>query len=470
MKANTMKDAKLGNVSVSKLFYKMSIPMIFAMMVNGMYYLVDAIFVGWGVGSDGLGGLAVVFPLQMFATALGVAVGTGTASIISIELGNRRKGEAAKTVITSIIFSLVLGILLPGLLIIFKKQMIYLFGATDEIYAYVDGYYTYIIYGFVFIFLNFLEINVIRAEGNAKLAAIGMFLGTILNIILDPIFIFGFYMGTAGAALATVISRIISTIYLSHYYLCGKSVIQIQKYAWKFKVNKLKQVLALGTGVFFNQIGFFLLAIAMSLSLRHYGSSLDISIYGVFSRIYVFITMPFLGLAQGIQPIIGYNFGAEKYRRIKQTIKKALILAVSMGLVLFAIMTFFPAAVLGLFTKDTIIIREGVEPMRMAMLMTPFIGFQILSYFFFLAINQPFKALFISLSRQAIFTLPLVVILPLFIGKMGIWAAYPIADIISVTIAYLLLKKETGKMKEDLNLMSLHDEVSHYGNYRQQAC
>jgi len=448
MKMTEMKKLQLGNAPISKLLYKMSVPMILAIVINGMYYLADAIFVGWGVGSEGLGGLAVVFPLQMLAIALGMAIGTGTASVTSIELGHQKKEEAAKTITTSIIFSLILGILLPIILIIFKEQIIYYFGATDRIYPYAEGYYTYIVYGFVFIFLSFLEINIIKAEGNAKLAAIGMFLGTILNVILDPIFIFGLHMGTAGAALATVIARMITTIYLSRYYLRGKSVIQLQNYAWKFKVNKMKQVLALGTGVFFNQIGFFVLAIAMNLSLRYYGTSLDISIYGVFSRIYVFVTMPFLGLAQGIQPIIGYNFGAEKYHRIKQTIKKALIFALSMGLVLFVIMNFFPAWVLCLFTKDSIIIREGVEPLRMAMLMTPFIGFQILSYFFFLAINQPFKALFVSLSRQAIFTLPLVVILPLFMGKMGIWVAYPVADVISADIAYLLLSKETGKMKQ----------------------
>jgi len=465
MNANTIKDVQLGNVPVSKLFYKMSIPMILAMMINGMYYLVDATFVGWGVGSDALGGLAVVFPLQMFAIALGMAIGTGTGSITSIELGNGRKDEAAGIIITSMMFSLILGILLPGLLIAFKKQMIYAFGATDSIYTHADGYYTYIVYGFIFIFLSFLEINAIKAEGNAKLAAIGMFLGTILNVILDPIFIFGFHMGTAGAALATVIARIISTIYLSRYYLCGKSVIQIKNYAWKFKVNTIKQVLVLGTGVFFNQIGFFLLAITMNLSLRYYGSSLDISIYGVFSRIYVFVTMPFLGLAQGIQPIIGFNFGAKKYHRIKQTIKKAIIFSLGMGLFLFTIMTFFPSAVLGLFTKDTMIIQEGVEPMKMAMLITPFIGFQILSYFFFLAINQPFKALFVSLSRQAIFTLPLVVILPLFMGKMGIWIAYPIADIISVVIACLLLRKEAIQLRDGLLLVNLHDEVSCGINY-----
>jgi putative MATE family efflux protein len=446
MKMTVVKKEKLGSEPVSKLVLKMSVPMILAMVINGTYYLADAVFVGWGVGSEALGGLAVIFPLQILAIAIGMAIGTGTASIESIELGNQRKDKAAKIIKTSAIFSLILGILLPLILIIFKKKIIYSFGATENIYPHAEGYYTYIVYGFVFIFLSFLEINIIKAEGNAKLAALGMFLGSFLNVILDPIFIFLFHMGTAGAALATVIARIITTLYLSHYYLSGKSIVNLQKYPWTFEGKIMKRIIALGTGVFFNQIGFFLLAIVMNISLRYYGTGLDISVYGVFSRIYV--TMPFLGLAQGIQPIIGYNFGAEKFQRILETLKKAIIFSLSMGLLLFVFMVLLPEGVLGLFTKEPLIIQKGIIPLRISMLMTPIIGIQILAYFFFLAINQPFKALFVSVSRQAIFTLLLVIILPLFIGKLGIWVAYPVADIISLGIACLLLNKESKQMKQ----------------------
>jgi putative MATE family efflux protein len=448
MKMTVMEKEKLGSESISKLLFKMSVPMILAMVINGMYYLADAIFVGWGVGSEALGGLAVIFPLQMIAIAIGMAIGTGTASIESIELGNQRKDKAVNTIKTSVIFSLILGILLPLILIVFKKKIIYFFGATENIYPHAEDYYNYIVYGFVFIFLSFLEINIIKAEGNAKLAALGMFLGSFLNVILDPIFIFVFHMGTAGAALATVIARIITTLYLSRYYLSGKSIVNIQKYPWIFEGKTMKRILALGTGVFFNQIGFFLLAIAMNISLRYYGTGLDISVYGVFSRIYVFVTMPFLGLAQGIQPIIGYNFGAEKFQRILEILKKAIVFSLSMGLVFFVFMFFLPGSVLGLFTKESIIIQKGIIPLQISMLATPIIGIQILTYFFFLAINQPFKALFVSVSRQAIFTLLLVIILPLFMGKLGVWAAYPVADIISVGIACLLLNKESKQMKQ----------------------
>jgi len=195
-----------------------------------MYYLVDAIFVGWGVGANGLGGLAIIFPLQMFAIAFGMAIGTGTASITSITLGNDRKENAMKTMMTSVLFSLSLGILLPVILMIFKTPLIYLFGATEILNVHAEEYFNYIIFGFIFIFLSFLEINTIKAKGNARFAALGMFLGTFLNVIFDPIFIFGFHMGTAGAALATVIARMISTIILSRYYFRGESKFQLKEF------------------------------------------------------------------------------------------------------------------------------------------------------------------------------------------------------------------------------------------------
>jgi len=217
----------------------------------------------------------------------------------------------------------------------------------------------------------------------------------------------------------------------------------------------MKQVLSLGAGVFFNQIGFFVLAIVMNLSLRYYGNSLDISIFGVFSLIYVFATMPFLGLAQGIQPIIGYNLGAKKYQRVFISLKKSLIFSICIGFAIFLVIICFPTDVLRLFTKEPMILNEGIFPLRTAMLITPLIGIQILGYFFFLAINQPFKSLFISLSRQAIFTLMFVIIFPPFIGKIGVWVVYPVADIFSVGIAFIMTKQEINKIKEKNILMGL---------------
>lgn len=431
------KQMNLENEPITKLLLKMSLPMILAMIINGLYYLADAIFVGWGVGGQALGALAVVFPLQMLAIALGMAIGIGSASLVSVELGHKNKERAALTIYSAISLSLLLGILLPIVLLIFKEKVIYLFGATADIYLYTEGYYTYIVYGFVFIFLSLLETNVIKAEGNAKLAALGMFLGSILNIILDPIFIFGFNMGTNGAALATVIARMTTTMYLANYYFSGTSLVPLKSFKWQWESRIIKSIAGLGSGVFLNQISFSLLAMGMNLSLRHYGGSVDIAVYGVISRIYVFMTMPFLGLAQGIQPIIGYNFGAQQYFRVKKTVWRAIQFSSLMGSFLFLTLMFFPSQILGLFTHEVEFIAQGIEPLRIVMLFTPIIGIQILSYLFFLSIKQPIEGLLISLSRQMLFTIPLVITIPLFFGKIGIWIAYPMADLLTVGLSYI---------------------------------
>jgi len=433
---------------VTKLLLRMSLPMMLAMIINGLYYLADAVFVGWGVGGQALGGLAVVFPLQMLAIALGMAIGIGSASLVSVELGHKNKERAASIINSAISISLLLGILLPIILLIFKEKVIYLFGATTDIYLYAEGYYTYIVYGFIFIFLSFLETNIIKAEGNAKLAALGMFLGSFLNIILDPILIFGFHMGTDGAALATVIARMVTTLYLANYYFSGHSLVPLKRFKWQWESRIIKSIAGLGSGVFLNQISFSLLAMGMNLSLRHYGGSADIALYGVISRIYVFITMPFLGLAQGIQPIIGYNFGAQQYLRVKKTVWRAIQFSFLIGSFLFLTLMLFPSQILGLFTHEVEIIVRGIEPLRIVMLLTPFIGIQILSYLFFLSIKQPVKGLLISLSRQMLFTIPLVITIPLFFGKIGIWIAYPMADFLAVGLSLYLLNQKLNDLTQ----------------------
>ena len=436
----------LEKESIKKLLIQMSVPMILAMLINGLYYLADAVFVGWGVGGQALGGLAVVFPLQMLAIALGMAIGIGSASLVSVALGNHDRQEASTVINTAVGLCIILGIILPVLLLTFQKQVLGLFGVTPAIYKYASGYYSYIVYGFIFILLSFLGTNTIKAEGNAHLAAVGMLLGSLLNIIFDPIFIFGFNMGTEGAALATVLARALTTIYLAYYYLSGHSVVAISKSVRYWDHRIVKKIGSLGIGVFLNQIGFSLLAMGMNLSLRYYGGFMDIAVYGVISRIYVFMTLPFLGLAQGVQPIIGYNYGARKIEHIRETLKLALQLSFLMGGVLFIILMLFPQQVLNLFTRDSAIINRGILPLRIMTLMAPLIGIQIISYLFFLSIKQPMKGLLISLSRQTLFTLPLVIIMPLIMGKMGIWLAYPVADILAVGLSVYLITQEINRL------------------------
>jgi len=433
---------KLGTWPIPRLLISMATPMIVAMIINGTYFLVDAIFVGRGVGTDGLGGLAVVFPLQMLAIALGTMLGVGSGSIISLELGKGNKVKAIKAVKSTIVLSILLGLILPICLILFRGEIIRIMGATESIFSHAEAYYRYIVCGFVFIFLSMIEISTLRAEGKAKIAAIGMIASSLINAALDPLFIFGFHMGTGGAAIATVIARILVTIYLTSFYFRKESVLDLSKENWLPELEISKKVVTLGFGVFLNQLSFSILAIAMNLSLCHYGGSLDISVYGVISRIYIFVTMPFMGLAQGFQPIVGYNLGAKKYSRINKAIKTVVFFSIILGVILLFLFEIFPQAILGLFTSDIQLIKNGIPPLRIAMIMTPIVGIQILSYFFFLAIDRPLKGIFISLSRQSLFILPFILLLPPFLGTTGIWLAYPIADMISVGISYLMMVGE----------------------------
>ncbi len=425
----------LGQRSVTKNVIKMATPMIFAMIINGLYYLVDAAFVGWKVGSAALGGLAVVFPLQMLAVALGSMIGIGTGNMISLKLGENKHDEAASTIKNGFIYTIALSIVISVTLMAFENPILIAFGATVNIWQHANDYYSIIVPGFILVFLSFLEINTIRAEGNAKLAAMGMFLGSILNIVLDAIFILGFNMGAAGAAWGTVVARLITTIYLSVYYLAKKSSINLKAVAWKLNFRLIRRISILGMGPFMNQLGFSLLAMVMNLMLKKYGTELDLAIYGVLSRIIVFVTMPFTGVAQGLQPIIGFNLGAKNPDRIKKATGVALLYAFGIGVVLCILLVGFPSQMLSLFTKDAAIITSGASPLRITMLFVPLIGVQIVSYFYFMAIHKPMRALILSISRQVLFILPMLIVLPRFFSVAGVWMAYPVADALSILLS-----------------------------------
>jgi putative MATE family efflux protein len=447
-----IRQQELGNMPVPKLLLKMAIPMIIAMVVNGLYYLVDAAFVGWAVNATALGSLAVVFPLQMFAVALGTMIGIGAAAIVSRKLGENKREDAEQTVKNAFLFAGILGIILPIILMLFKTNVLHFMGVTNSTIRYADEYYSVIIPGFILIFLSFLEVNIIRAEGNAKLAAFGMFLGSVFNIGLDALFILGFKMGTAGAAWGTVTARFITTILLASYYLSKKSIVSIMTPNWPIKLPIIKKISILGVGPLLNQLGFAILAVVMNILIQKYGTEADMSAYGVIARILVFVTLPLMGVAQGFQPIVGYNYGAGNFNRIKKSITMAFLYAFVLGSIMFVFIMFMPESVLGLFTNDIDIIKNGASLLQISMMITPFIGWQLIAYFYFMSIHKPVPSLIISLFRQVIFILPLLVVLPLILGRMGIWIAYPIADTVSIIVStFMLIKSQIKHQRLELN-------------------
>jgi len=439
--------SELLNKPVGSLLMKMALPMVVAMVVNGLYYLVDAAFVGRAVNSTALAGLAVVFPVQMLAVAIATMTGVGSSSIISMALGKGDREKASSAVQTSFIAMVVLGLLIPLVMIPFREPIMRMLGATDTTLPYAESYYSVIIPGIILVFISFLEVNTIRAEGNAKLAAFGMFLGSILNIAFDALFIFGFRMGTAGAAWGTVAARFVTTIMLSLYYISGKSSVRVLGIRWKFSFPLLGKIVTLGIGPFLNQLSFSVLAMVMNILLARYGTDLDMSVYGVFARIFVFITLPFMGIAQGFQPIVGFNYGAGKIERIRKAVTRSYIYTLAVGLVMFVIILVIPEGVMGLFTDDAALIQKGAPLLRTTLLLTPVIGWHMISYFYFMSLGKPVNSLFISLFRQLVFIIPLLIVLTLTMGYRGIWISYPIADAVSVGIASLMMFGSLKKLR-----------------------
>ena len=444
-----MNEQRLKTMPIPKLLVQMSVPMIVAMVVNGLYFLTDAVFVGWSVGPDALAALASGLPVDMMIVALASMIGIGTASIVSYKLGARKKEETAATIRTAIVFSSVLAVVASVVLMLFKTSILTGFGANGRVLEYADSFYTVMMPGYIFVFLSFLGINSVRAEGNAKLAAAAMFSGAVINVLLNAFFILWLHMGTAGSALGTLIARSITVIMLALYYILGKSNVDIRAPGRRINASEIGKIAVFGFGAFTNQVAFSILAAVMNILLKQYGTALDMSVYGVISRIQVFITMPFMGLAQGLQPVIGFNLGAGKLRRVSQAVKISALYSMAIGAFLSVFLLFWPGGVLSLFTNEKEVIFKGAQALQISSIMIPLVGIQILAYFYFMSVHKPVAAILISLVRQVVFIIPILAIFTAFWGYNGIWTAYPLADFITVAVSVITVYASVRKLMKN---------------------
>lgn len=426
--------------SIPRLVAGMSLPMIIAMTVNGLYYLVDAAFIGNTVGMNGVAALAVGFPIDMFFVALATMCSIGTAGILSIELGKRDVKRATIVLKSAILFVIIATLIITVFGLLFKDWLLFGLGANEAIYPHANAYYSIIISGAVTVLLSFLGTNAIRAEGNAGFAAIGMIMGALLNIALDAVFILSWGWGTAGAAWGTVIARVFTIMMYIVYYGAGKSLIPINKGVWRIDFNEVARMMKVGFAAFTNQIGFSALAIMANLSIKQYGNVLDFSIFGLVSRILVFITMPLTGIGQGVQSVIGFNYGAGKTERLKSIVNMGYLYSTLFGALLFVLLFFFPRVTLSLFTESQELINMAVEPLRITTVAVILIGVQIVSYFYFIGINHTRNSVITSICRQAFFIAPLILVLPLFYGIKGLWYAFPISDGIAALFCMVLVR------------------------------
>ena len=440
--------ARLGEERISKLLVNLSVPATIGMMVNALYNLVDTIFVGRGVGALAIGGLTIAFPIQMFIMAFAQMIGIGAASAISRSLGAKDIEKADYVAGNSFLCIIVLSSIIAAIGLIFTEPMLRFFGSTETILPYAKDYITIILWGSVFFSFAMSSNNLIRAEGNAKVAMATMLIGAILNIILDPIFIFVFKMGVKGAALATVISKFISFLYVLTYLYSGKSSLKVKLHHLKPKMHIIIEILTVGFASFARHVTGSVVAIVVNNSLRIFGGDMALIIVGIVHRVTMFVFMPLFGVIQGMQPIVGFNYGAKKLDRVKEAIKLSLIVTTAIATFGWLIIELFPFSIISVFTRDAEIIEKGSTIMRIVISVIPVIGIQIVGAALFQSLGKAVPSLILALLRQVLLFIPLVIILPrvLGLGLLGIWIAYPSADILSVVLTVLFLRSELKKM------------------------
>lgn len=443
----------LGNEKISSLLVKLSLPATIGMMVNALYNLVDTIFIGRGVGKFAIGGLAIALPVQMVIMSFALMIGIGSASAVSRYLGAKDNEKANLVAGNSFLSIVVLSSMFMIFGLLFVNPLLKLFGATDTLLPYARDYIRIIFLGSIFYSFAVASNNLIRAEGNAKVAMFTMIIGMGLNILLDPIFIFVFDLGIKGAALATVLSQFVSFLYIIKYLYGNQSTLNIKPHHLKPDLKIIWEIVSVGSAAFARQIAGSIVAIILNNSLKIYGGDISITIFGIVNRLTMFLFMPLFGVVQGMQPIAGFNYGAKKLDRVMEVVKLSAIVATTLATFGFLIAQIFPNQIMWIFNKDPNLIKEGSKVLRIVISMVPFIGIQVVGATLFQALGKAIPSLVLSLSRQVLFFIPLVLILPRIneLGLLGIWMTFPLADLLSTIVTTFLLKREVNKLKTEMD-------------------
>jgi len=434
----------LGTEPIGKLLLKYSVPAIIGMMVNALYNVVDRMFIGNipGVGPMAITGLGVTMPISTIILAFGMLVGVGAATNMSIKLGQGRKEEAENIIGNAMSLSVIISIFITVIGTIFSDSILKSFGASDATLFYAKAYIGIILFGTIFSILGMMFNNLIRGDGNPKLSAIIMGVGCATNIVLDALFIFGFNMGIQGAALATVISQGVTALWGFSYYLKGKSNIKFRKETLKLNIDSVKMIFAIGSAPFAMQIAASMVQVLNNNALSTYGGDLSIGAMATISSITMIFLMPSFGLVQGMQPIVGFNYGAKNYDRAKKTFK-ITVLASTLFFVVGAIaIQFAPQVLVGMFNKDAELMSITVNGLRKYAFAIPVIGMSIVGTNYIQSTGKAKAAMLLSLLRQVIILIPMILILPKFIGLDGVWLAQPTADTITAIITTIVIFKE----------------------------
>ena len=440
---------RLGTEKIGKLLFEFSVPAIIAMIVNSIYNVVDRIYVGQGVSDLGIAAITVVMPLMMTIMGTSILVGVGSNALFSIWLGENRRHEVEKIMS----HALTLLILIPGVVavasfVFLDEIILHLLGASETVFPLAKEYLQIILYGSVINAIGFGISNFIRSDGHPKTAMFSQIVGAVANIILDPIFIFGFKWGITGAAWATIISQAISFLWVIGYFNSKFTALRFRLRDMRLEFGLSMKILALGLAPFAMHLAMSLIGVFQNRALNSYGGDMAVSSMGIVYSVMGIFFMPLLGLQQGSQPIIGFNYGARKYDRVRKVYKLSVISGTLFITGCFILIQVFPSLFISLFTGDRGELMDmGVHCLRVSTLFFPLISFQMLSANYFQAIGKPIQGTVLSLSRQILLYLPLLMVLPTMFGLNGVFAATPVADSGSALITLLFMVFELKRLK-----------------------
>lgn len=433
---------ELGTENIGKLLKQYAIPAIIAMIASSLYNITDSIFIGHGVGPLAISGLAITFPLMNLAAAFGSLVGAGAATLLSVRLGQKDYTTANSILGNVFIMNLFIGISFTFISLLFLDPILYFFGASEKTLPYAHDFMVIILSGNVITHMYLGLNSMLRSSGKPRQSMYATIFTVLINLVLNPLFIFVFNWGIRGSAIATVISQT-SVLIWQIYLFCDKNnFIHIQKGIFKLNKYIVKDSLSIGMSPFLMNAAASVIVIIINQGLLKYGGDLAVGAYGIVNRIaFLFVTIV-LGLNQGMQPIAGYNFGAKLYPRVTQVLKKTILGATLVMCTGFLVVESVPHAVASIFTTDKELIDIASLGLRMVFICYPIVGFQIVTSTFFQSIGMAQKAIILSLTRQILFLIPFLLILPKFFGIAGIWLSMPLADFFATILAAIMLYKQ----------------------------
>jgi putative MATE family efflux protein len=446
------KDIDLGNEPVKKLLWRLSLPALTGMVVMALYNIVDTIFVGQGVGPLGIAGLTIAFPVQMIITSFAMAVGVGGASVVSRSLGAENPDKAAHAAANVLGLAFGMGAVVALLGYFYLEPLLIVFGATEEILPYAGDYLGLVVLSSPFLSLAMAGNNLMRAEGRAKMAMWTMLIAAVVNLTFDPIFIFVFELGMRGAALATILSHLSAGAFMLGYFLLRRSSLHIVYRHLLPRWRLIKEIAAIGISSFSRQAAGAIIATLLNHSLGLHGGDLAIAAYGLIGRILMLTFMPLIGFAQGFQPIAGFNFGAGKIARVREVLLYALRVSLVTGFIGFLLMMLFPRYIFLVFSDDEQLLSLTVDAIRTVVILFPIIGLQTMGATFFQALGKAGSALILTLSRQVLFFIPILLVMAPLFGLDGIWMTFPISDLLSTFVTGFLLWRELKRLQKKIEV------------------